>query len=339
MSEPPAILTLPAAVLAFLWAADPGALALGLARAGLPLRADGDVPARIPRWSASPSRARRAVPGPGAGLEPAAGSQASPAAPCCCVAADPADRALDDPQLGRPRPHRADLHRRRQGASTSAPTCPPTANTSGSRRCWYERYDRRSTSTPDSQALDGSTRRRCSTGSPKNAIPDLPARRRPRQDRQGELLQVPRRRPARLCRDDRPQGRPDVGERGRRSDVQHRSGASSRWSSCCSASPGFVLLGLRRRWWELVALATPIVLVTAVGAASLAAPRRNEILMTLVFPLAGLALAERPLAAISSGREWSSPSRHLPRRADGAPRRRPGDRRLVIVVYAVVRRR
>jgi hypothetical protein len=67
---------------------------------------------------------------------------------------------------------------------------------------------------------------------------------------------------------------------------------------------GAVLLGLRRSWWELVALATPIVLVTAVGAASLAAPRRNEVLMTLVFPLAALALS-RGVAAISSGREWS----------------------------------
>jgi hypothetical protein len=67
---------------------------------------------------------------------------------------------------------------------------------------------------------------------------------------------------------------------------------------------GFLLLGLRRRWWELVALATPIVLVTAVGAVSLAAPRRNEVLMTLVFPLAGLALSSG-LAAISSARKWS----------------------------------
>jgi hypothetical protein len=67
---------------------------------------------------------------------------------------------------------------------------------------------------------------------------------------------------------------------------------------------GFVLLALRRRWWELLVLATPIVLVTAVGAVSLAAPRRNEVLMTLVFPLAGLALSSA-LAAISSGREWS----------------------------------
>jgi 4-amino-4-deoxy-L-arabinose transferase-like glycosyltransferase len=67
---------------------------------------------------------------------------------------------------------------------------------------------------------------------------------------------------------------------------------------------GFVVLGLRRRWWDLVALATPIGLVTAIGAASLAAPRRNEVLMTLVFPLAALALSSG-VAAISSGREWS----------------------------------
>jgi 4-amino-4-deoxy-L-arabinose transferase-like glycosyltransferase len=69
---------------------------------------------------------------------------------------------------------------------------------------------------------------------------------------------------------------------------------------------GFVLLGIWRRWWELVVLATPIVLVTLVGAVSLAAPRRNEVLMTLVFPLAGLALSSA-VAAISSGRRWSPP--------------------------------
>jgi 4-amino-4-deoxy-L-arabinose transferase-like glycosyltransferase len=67
---------------------------------------------------------------------------------------------------------------------------------------------------------------------------------------------------------------------------------------------GFALLALRRRWWEFVALATPIALVTLVGAVSLAAPRRNEVLMTLVFPLAGLALSSG-LAAISSARKWS----------------------------------
>jgi 4-amino-4-deoxy-L-arabinose transferase-like glycosyltransferase len=67
---------------------------------------------------------------------------------------------------------------------------------------------------------------------------------------------------------------------------------------------GFAVLALWRRWWELVALATPIALVTLVGAVSLAAPRRNEVLMTLVFPLVGLALSSG-LAAIFSGRRWS----------------------------------
>ncbi len=75
---------------------------------------------------------------------------------------------------------------------------------------------------------------------------------------------------------------------------------------------GLVLLGLRSRWWELVAMATPIVLVTAVGAASLAAPRRNEILMTLIFPLVGVALA-RAGAALSSSSSWS------PRQASSPP--------------------
>jgi len=68
---------------------------------------------------------------------------------------------------------------------------------------------------------------------------------------------------------------------------------------------GLGVLGARRRWWDLVAMATPIVLVTAVGAASLAAPRRNEVLMALVFPLAGTALAWAG-AAISSSPRWSS---------------------------------
>ena len=68
---------------------------------------------------------------------------------------------------------------------------------------------------------------------------------------------------------------------------------------------GFALLGRRRRWGEIVAMATPILVVTAIGALSLAPPRRNEVLMTLVFPLAGLALSSG-LAAIFSGREWSS---------------------------------
>lgn len=79
---------------------------------------------------------------------------------------------------------------------------------------------------------------------------------------------------------------------------------------------GFVLLGLRRRWWELVVLATPILLVTAVGAASLAAPRRNEVLMTLVFPLAGLALS-------SALREGSGKLRHASGGGGRGAERRP----------------
>jgi 4-amino-4-deoxy-L-arabinose transferase-like glycosyltransferase len=68
---------------------------------------------------------------------------------------------------------------------------------------------------------------------------------------------------------------------------------------------GLVLLALRRLWWEAVAMATPIVLVTAVGAISLAAPRRNEVLMTLIFPLVGVALARAGAALSSSGSAWS----------------------------------
>ncbi|MFN8217214.1 MAG: hypothetical protein U0R71_11540 [Solirubrobacterales bacterium] len=78
-----------------------------------------------------------------------------------------------------------------------------------------------------------------------------------------------------------------------------------------AAIAGLVALGLRRRWWELVAMATPPVLVTLVGAATLAAPRRNEVLMTLVFPLAALALGWA-LAALSSGRRWSPPQASSP---------------------------
>ncbi|MFT3862801.1 MAG: glycosyltransferase family 39 protein [Solirubrobacterales bacterium] len=65
---------------------------------------------------------------------------------------------------------------------------------------------------------------------------------------------------------------------------------------------GLALLGFRRRWWETLCLAAPIVLVTLVGAASLAAPRRNEILMTLILPLAALAISATA-SALSSARK------------------------------------
>jgi 4-amino-4-deoxy-L-arabinose transferase-like glycosyltransferase len=72
------------------------------------------------------------------------------------------------------------------------------------------------------------------------------------------------------------------------------------------ALAGLGVLAWRRWWWELVAMATPIVIVTAVGAASLATSRRNEVLMTLVLPLAAAAVT-RVAAALSSGRSWSRP--------------------------------
>jgi 4-amino-4-deoxy-L-arabinose transferase-like glycosyltransferase len=65
------------------------------------------------------------------------------------------------------------------------------------------------------------------------------------------------------------------------------------------AIAGLAVLAWRRWWWELVAMATPIALVTAVGAISLAAPRRNEVLMTLIFPLAAVALSRGTAALLS----------------------------------------
>jgi 4-amino-4-deoxy-L-arabinose transferase-like glycosyltransferase len=75
---------------------------------------------------------------------------------------------------------------------------------------------------------------------------------------------------------------------------------------------GLALLAARRRWWELTAMATPIAIVTAVGGITLAAPRRNEVLMTLVFPLAAAALA-------SAGRALSSPGSWSPRSQASSP--------------------
>jgi Dolichyl-phosphate-mannose-protein mannosyltransferase len=53
---------------------------------------------------------------------------------------------------------------------------------------------------------------------------------------------------------------------------------------------GLALLAMRRRLEALV-MALPIAMITAIGAITLASNRRNEVLMTLVFPLAGVALA------------------------------------------------
>ena len=61
---------------------------------------------------------------------------------------------------------------------------------------------------------------------------------------------------------------------------------------------GLALLAWRRRW-EAIAVGLPIATVTAVAAMTLAPPRRNEILMTLVLPLAAIALD----ALVNRGRQ------------------------------------
>jgi hypothetical protein len=54
---------------------------------------------------------------------------------------------------------------------------------------------------------------------------------------------------------------------------------------------GFAVLTARRRFLEAIVFAVPIATVSAVGAVTLASSRRSEVLMTLVFPLVGVALA------------------------------------------------
>jgi 4-amino-4-deoxy-L-arabinose transferase-like glycosyltransferase len=68
-----------------------------------------------------------------------------------------------------------------------------------------------------------------------------------------------------------------------------------------AAMLGLGLLTWRRRW-EAIVLALPIFTVSAIGAATLAPARRNEILMTLVLPLAAIAFTEAA-ALLSRHRE------------------------------------
>ena len=285
MSEPPAILTLPAAVLAFLWASEQERPAR-LAAARPPLRPDGDVPARVPGRRRRLRRPRR---DPGRAWR-AAGGRAWPAAGLLVARAAAPDRPLDDPQ--RRSSSTASCRSRPAAArrSTSAPTCPPTANTSGSRRSWSKRYLRPRPARPTPRRSTRSTRRRSSTASPSR-YPDLP-----RDSALGKIgkenfskyfgedplgyLAMTARKVGRMWSSGvgeamssgaRP-GRPDPARRaraGRPRPARRCGAAGGSWS----------------RWRPRSSL------VTAVGAASLAAPRRNEVLMTLVFPLAALALS------------------------------------------------
>lgn len=76
-----------------------------------------------------------------------------------------------------------------------------------------------------------------------------------------------------------------------------------------AAALGAVLLGRERRW-EVIPLTLPIVVVTAIAVLTLAPPRRNEVLMTLVLVLAGLAIS----------RSWGWLSERLPM-GEAAPRK------------------
>ena len=273
---------------------------MGLARSRPPLRADGDVPARVPLRRRRLRRPRRdpRLAGRAAGAPGLAGGRRCCSSRCCCrscpgrsATSTCSDRVVPIstgsgkalyvgtylPADGEYQRVKAILVR----SATKAATCRRTP-----------------------QALNEVDPTPLFDRGRRSAIPDLP--------RDSALGKIGKENfskyfgedPLGYAGDDRAQGRPDVVQRRRRSDEQRRRAGRSRSCSSRSGWPASSCSGLRRRWWELVALATPIVLVTAVGAASLAAPRRNEVLMTLVFPLAALALSRR-VAAISSGREWS----------------------------------
>ncbi len=70
-----------------------------------------------------------------------------------------------------------------------------------------------------------------------------------------------------------------------------------------SGIAGLLLLAWRSRW-EAIALAIPLVGITVVGSLTLAPPRRNEILMTLILPLASVAFTQLP---DRTGRNRSGP--------------------------------
>ena len=183
---------------------------------GLPLRADGADPARVPGGRRSPSSLIAAVdPGQVGERGWARGS------PGRCAArsrswsrSSPGRSTTSSPSTAPSRSAPAAARR-----STSAPCCPPTANTSGPRRCWSS-----ATSAATSNRAPKRSKRRPDTAlRPRRRTLSRPsARPGARQDRQGRLLQLLRRRPERVRGDDRSQGLADVERRRRRSDERDR---------------------------------------------------------------------------------------------------------------------
>ena len=220
MSEPPAILTLPAAILAFLWASDratsasvrawlvPGLL-FGLTAMFRPeyllVGAAFVVLAALREWQRS-----RLAAGP-------RWRPPSCSSPWCCRSC-----------LGRSATSSSSIAwcRSRPAAarrSTSAPISRPTANTSGSRRSSPSATRR----APRPQ-LRGARRgrshpalRRSRQGSP-DEHPDLTRDEALGKAGKENFDKYFGEDPSDYAGDDRPQGRADVEQRGRRSDEQHR---------------------------------------------------------------------------------------------------------------------
>jgi len=299
MSEPPTILTLPAAVLAFLWASEPGrsrwawllpGLLFGLTAMFRPeyLFVGGAFVVLAGLW---PILAR----GPSAGWRPGLGGASLLLLALLLPILPWTIRNVD--VLGRVVPISTG-----SGKALYVGTyLPADGEYQRVKALLYERYEHKSLP-PDSEALNEVD---------PGPLFDRVAARYPDLPRDSALGKVGKQNLSKYFDED-PLGY--LGMTARKVGRMWSSGVGEAMSSGVGRAvqillvalglAGFFVLGRSRRWWDLVALATPIALVTLIGAASLAAPRRNEVLMTLVFPLVALALSSG-VAAISSGREWS----------------------------------
>lgn len=102
------------------------------------------------------------------------------------------------------------------------------------------------------------------------------------------------------------------------------------WSSgvgeALSSTPGriaqvfLVLAGLAGAWilatgrrWEILPLGIPILVVTGIASITLAPPRRNEILMTLVLPLAALAVVSLYRKTVERGDRYTETTTESPK--------------------------
>ncbi len=197
---------------------------------GAAVRPDRADPARVPGGRRRLRRARRDQGRPARGD----GSRALPRAALLLAGFLLADRPLDGPQRDRPRPHGADLDRRRQGALRRHLPARRRRVPAG------QGASRRALSGARPRARLGGARR----GQPDAALrpgrraryPDLPRDEALGKIGKENLSDVLRRRPVRLRGDDCAQGLADVERRHRRSDEQHRR--AGRAGAARPARPG-----------------------------------------------------------------------------------------------------